>query len=118
MRDYRPRVVGFKVLAAIHSGQITFNCLECSNDDKKIWGCEEPASSAAWVDGENQFYSCPFKFIPEVVFMWFEEYQYSKTFKTAPDYSLQSAKFCHAMSIYENEYASRVESIRKRKGGR
>ena len=72
-------------------------------DLKTAWGCEEPTQNAVWAHGENEYFNCPLKFIPETIWQWFEELQYCQKFLgTALNYKKQSAKFVDALFYYDS----------------
>lgn len=81
------------------------NCQYCRIDPKlKIaWGCEKPAQAIVWKEGENDFYSCPWNFVPENVCQWYDKYLYTKLYPNAVNcsYENQSAKFWEAVRFYE-----------------
>ena len=69
-----------------------------------MWGCEEPAQYAVWVDDEeNEYFSCPIKLIPDNIFEWFEEYNYYQLYPgSMPTYDNIPAKWYQALLTYRN----------------
>jgi len=102
--------VSFKILAAIHAGILTMSCSDCQRDPelKEAWGCESPTQIAVWADDEDgqEYYSCPFQFIPGHIIEWYQEYVYYKEFPgSAPSYWDQGEKWLDITAIYSNYYS-------------
>lgn len=100
------------------------SCRACSHDPdlKKDWGCEEPTHDAVWVDDEDEdeFHTCPIRFIPGNVFGWFREYTYAKDFPGAAlPYHRRSARWIEAYETYNAAYGRYLKEMaaNRRQGG-
>lgn len=94
------------------------SCAACYEDPelKEVWGCEEPTSVACWGDDEDQYYSCPFKFIPESILEWYQEYCYIKEFQgTALPFYEQGEKWIMVSNIYSRFYNAYIDEIQKKR---
>ena len=102
---------GFSILAALHGGGLELSCRACAADPqlKSMSGCEEPTQEPVWVDGEDEYYSCPVLFVPETVSEWYEEYAYATEFGTTIDFKDRPARWLEAMKIYRTCYNTWVE---------
>jgi len=93
-------------------------CSICESDPtyKKEWGCDEPSQVAVWVDGEDEYYSCPYKFVSENVKYWYAKFSYCQRFPgTAPTYEEASPRFIEAICVYEAACVEFQELLHPRK---
>ena len=84
--------VGFKVIAAIHAGLVTFDCSQCGR-----LGCEEPTQLAVWDDGEDEFFNCPIRFISDEIYFWYDKYKHG----TRLEYEELNCRYSEAVNYYE-----------------
>jgi len=88
---------------------------QCDLDMKTCWGCDEPAQQAVWRDlDEDDYYSCPVKFITEHVVAWYSEYAYYLEFGSAPAYDKLPAKWHEALGVYKKALADYTEANKPR----
>ena len=93
---------GFKILAAAHCGKLQFSCSRCHGDPSYKVGCDAPAQAAVWADDEDEFYSCPWKFVHWTVMAWYDEYEYlARDPGTAPRFDQMPAAWLDAVDTYE-----------------
>lgn len=108
-------------MAALHAGVIPMSCQACQYDPglREEWGCEEPAYNAAWVDDdtEDEFHTCPIRFIPRNVYGWYREYGYNKELPgTGVAFGQRSARWIEAMEVYSSALGRYIRE--KRQAGR
>ena len=93
---------------------------QCDPSIKKMWGCEEPAQQAVWMDiEENEYYSCPIKCIPDNIIDWFDEYAFYKEFGGSLVYSKLPSKWLESRGLYNNYlniYTEEQISMKTKKG--
>lgn len=94
--------------------------MDCQRDpgQKEAWGCETPTQAAVWVDEEtdDEYYICPFRFVPQTIIEWYSEYAYYKNFEgTAPTYWDQGDKWIDITSIYSGYFNEMLELIHKQR---
>lgn len=70
-------------------------------------GCEEPTQNpAVWFELEEEWYSCPIKFIMDNTLDFVKEYDSLKSnMAVAGKYGEQSSKYYEAITIFENYVA-------------
>jgi hypothetical protein len=115
--------VGLKVLAACHAGYLTINCSECEDNDKANLYCSGVSDNPIYKLDDEEFYSCPIKFINIRISQWFDEYNYYQTFPgTAPTYNKCSAIFWEMTKLYryylnhfEEKMREKQEEVQKEK---
>lgn len=89
-------------MAACHAGILALSCHECQDapEFREDQGCEIPSESVVWQDEDNEFYSCPIKWITEEITDWYQEVTYQQEFGIAEPYHSQSNRFLEAWSFY------------------
>jgi hypothetical protein len=89
---------------------MTFNCGVCKNDPvfKNAMGCVTPSQIAVWEDyNGNQFFNCPWQFISEEAFTWFERYKYEGN---SVKFNQQAAKYLEAINYFNSEVSNFIAS--------
>jgi len=94
-------------MAALHAGVLPMSCKACQCDPSlcEEWGCEEPTYNAAWVDDEteDEYHTCPLRFISRNVYGWYREYSYNKELPgTAVQFGSRPARWIDAMEVYSS----------------
>jgi len=99
-------IIGLKVLAQVHAGNITYNCNICEEYQKEQLYCSGVSEIPVAIDEEmGEFYSCPIKWVSSSVYDWYDEYSYYQVFTgAAPQYTTVSSRFWEATKIYKAEY--------------
>jgi len=97
--------VGFSVVAAIRSGRLEVNCSTCQIDPnlRGSLGCEEPTQVAVWADEENEFYSCPWKFVTSAHISLLERVKFQGKYGTLKSFEEYDARVWQAESFLEHE---------------
>jgi len=73
---------------------------------KEIWGCDKPTHLAVWVDGDDEFHSCPLQYLSGEAVEWYGEYVYNTDHAgAAPSYQDQSNRYIEAMKHYRAKLA-------------
>jgi len=88
----------------MHSGLIEYNCKDCDEQAKKIYGCDDPADEPSWEHDDYKFYSCP-RIACSFVLEWYEQYSYDLQMHTAEKFYEQTQRYIEAMRTY-NSYLS------------
>lgn len=89
-------------------------CSECSKEEKKIFGCEQPSQVAVWGIEDIMFYSCPLLFLNEEIVNWYQEYKMLKEGIVLPDKFLEKqAKWYEAVSVY-SLYFQKFEGLKNK----
>lgn len=70
---------------------------------KEQWACEVPSRIAVWEDGENEFYSCPMRFVTSYVYEWYSEHAYCERYHTIELYAKQNERFVAALNTYNSK---------------
>jgi len=84
---------------------IELDCSTCSDDQKEILGCENPSQIAVWEDEEDQFFSCPKKFITYDIVDFYDTYNiYKEIPGCAPKIEELSNKFVEGVRYYNQKY--------------
>lgn len=96
-------ILGLKLLANIHIGELDWNCSNCDDGMKQQFGCYEDLLIP--IKHElGDFYTCPIKFIPRQVMEWYDEHCYYQTYNIAPPYWKVSDRFWECTKVYTTEY--------------
>lgn len=80
-----------------------------------MWGCDKPTQAAVWADDEDEFYTCPLRFLTDEVVVWYSEYSYNKELGGAKPYANQSKRFIDAMFLYNKYYNEYYREVLKSK---
>lgn len=106
-------------MAAFHAGAFPFNCEACQHDPGLMekWGCDKPTQDAVWETEEDQFYSCPLKWINTSLSNWYEEINYYKEFGGAPKYEELNPAWLEALHYYNRQYRFFVELVTPKSKG-
>lgn len=103
-------IIGIKVLAKVHSGEIEVNCSNCDEGQKERLHCNKASDEVVFTDDDEDlgdFTCCPLNFITKEIHEWWDEYLYYQTFAgTAPRYGFHSNRFWNITKIYKHEYDS------------
>jgi hypothetical protein len=74
---------------------------------KEEWGCNKPTENPVWVDDEDEYFTCPFKFYINCPSArdFLKRYDDLKDGIVAPlPYDKTLAKFLEAVSFFNGEY--------------
>jgi hypothetical protein len=110
-------VIGLKVLSAVHTGIIPWNCSDCDNNRQLQLACDAVSEILIWQHKDiGEFYSCPLRWITKPVLDWYDEYLYLKEFPgTAPKYGEHIRTFWEACKIYTKSFNDlQIEEVNKK----
>ena len=101
-------LLSMRILAAIHSGIIQNKCSTCSPDTAEELNCtlQDSDVTVYMLDGEIELCSCPIKLISDEALSYYDQYNYTKLFPSAPvpSYSDVSFRFLEAIKSYDYWY--------------
>jgi hypothetical protein len=99
-------IIGLKVLAKIHSGEIDVTCSNCDEHMKEHLHCNRDSDEIVFTDDDlGEFCVCPLKFLTPQVYDFYDEYSYYQIFTgVAPNYNDKNNRFWEACKIYKREY--------------
>ena len=84
---------------------IELDCSTCSDDQKEILGCVNPAQLAVWEDDEDQFFTCPRKFITQDIIDFYDTFSiYKEIPGCSPKFDELSKKFVEGVKYYNQKY--------------
>ena len=91
-------------------------CLERGHE--KYRDCLNPEQVVVWDEnlaetGENTYYCCPIKLIPETIHEFYNIWQYEKEFNTGVPYGERVSKFIDAMDTYNRHYIEFYKIVNK-----
>ena len=107
--------LGIKILAYIHSGELSLSCEDCQDKDK-LYCSGVSETPIITHDDMGEFYSCPVKWITQPIYEWYDEYKYYIMFEgTAPTYLKCSMRWCEVCSLYKTTYDKSVSNKMNKK---